>query len=168
VRRSIASRRGVRRGTALQAIFDLPPELARLLCCAPRPDADGFPGIEIALAHLGLSLRRKRGESRRSASRPLARRAVTAFTRRRSCSARATSARHDHLRRRAAYAGGTGTLIVADAHGEARVLDLERGALVVRDTELLPVQAASPMVEIDTAARRLVWSGEARLEAVSG
>jgi hypothetical protein len=160
------------RGTELQAVFDLPHDLAGLLLLrTSRPDAGGFPSIEIALAHLsgclcgvnaeGIAALCIRDLSRDEPS--LRFHAQEILFR-----ARDLGAGIDHLRRRAAYAGGTGTLIVADAHGEARVLDLERGALVVRDTELLPVQAASPMVEIDTAARRLVWSGEERLEAVSG
>jgi len=158
-------------GTKLQAVFDLPAELADLLVLrASRPDAGGFPSVEIGLAHLagclcgvnaeGIAALCLRDLSRDEPS--LRFHAQEILFR-----ARDLGAGIDHLRRRASYVGGTGTLVVADAHGEARVLEFERGSLAVRDTELLPVHAVTPMIEIDTAARRLVWSGEERLEAVA-
>ena len=158
-------------GTVLQAAFDVPRELVDLLVLrASRPDAGGFPSVEIALAHLsgclcgvnaeGIAVICVRDLGRDEPS--LRFHAQEILFR-----ARDLGAGIDHLRRRAEYAGGTGTLVVADAHGESRLLEFERGALSVRDAELLPVHAAMPMVEIDTAAHRLVWSGEERLEALA-
>lgn len=158
-------------GTQLQAVFDLSAELADMLVLrTSRPDAGGFPSVELALAHLsgclcgvnaeGIAALCVRDLSRDQPS-------LRFHTQEILFRARDLGAGIDHLRRRAAYAGGTGTLVVADGHGQAHVLELERGALTVRDTELLPMRAASPMVEIDTTARRLVWSGDERLEAVS-
>jgi hypothetical protein len=158
-------------GTQLQAVFDLSAELADMLVLrTSRPDAGGFPSVEIALAHLsgclcgvnaeGIAALCIRDLSRDEPS--LRFHAQEILFR-----ARDLGAGIDHLRRRASYAGGTGTLVVADAHGQARVLEFERGGLKARDTSLLPARAAKAMVEIDTAARRLIWSGEERLEAVS-
>ncbi len=159
------------RGTQLQAVFDVPRELAGLLVLrTSRPDAGGFPSVELALAHLsgclcgvnaeGIAALCLRDLSRDQPS--LRFHAQEILFR-----ARDLGAGIDHLRRRASYAGGTGTLLVADGQGQARVLEFERGALVVRDTELLPARATAPMVEIDTVARRLVWSGDQPLEAVA-
>jgi len=158
-------------GTRLQAVFDLSPELAEMLVLrTSRPDAGGFPSVEIALTHLsgclcgvnaeGIAALCIRDLSRDEPS--LRFHAQEILFR-----ARDLSAGIDHVRRRAAYAGGTGTLVVADGHGQARVLELQRGALVVRDTEPLAARAAEALVEIDTAARRLVWLGQERLEALS-
>ncbi len=155
----------------LQASFDLPPELANLLVLrSSRPDAGGFPSVELALAHLSGCLCGVNAEGIAalcirdlSRDQPSLRFHAQEILFR----ARDLDAGIDHLRRRASYAGGTGTLVVADAHGEARVLEFERGALEIRDASRLPARAATPMVEIDTSARVLVWSGEERLEVVA-
>jgi len=156
-------------GPILQAAFDVPHALAGLLVLrASRPDAGGFPSVELALAHLsgclcgvnaeGIAVLCIRDLGRDEPS--LRFHAQELLFR-----ARDLAAGIDHLRRRGSYAGGTGTLVVADAHGETRILDFERGALNVRGASLLPRRAAEPMVEIDTAARRLVWCGAERREA---
>lgn len=156
-------------GVALQAAFDLPVELRDLLVLrTSRPDAGGFPSVELALAHLSGCLCGVNAEGiaaicvrDRAGDQPSLRFLAQEILFR----ARDLGAGIDHLRRRASYAGGTGTLVVADSHGETRVLDFSRGALSVREASILPARAAAPMVEIDTAARRLVWSGEERREA---
>jgi hypothetical protein len=156
-------------GATLQASFDLPRELEALLVLrSSRPDAGGFPSVELALAHLagclcgvnaeGIAVLCVRDLSRDEPS--LRFHAQEILFR-----ARDLGAGIDHLRRRASYAGGTGTLVVADAGGASRVLEFARGALEVRDTALLPARAAAPMVEIDAAARRLVWCFDERREA---
>ena len=156
-------------GTRLAASFDVPRSLADLLVLrASRPDAGGFPSVELALAHLAGCLGGVNAEGIAvlcirdlSSDQPSLRFHAQEILFR----ARDLDAGIDHLRRRASYAGGTGTLVVADARGEARLLEFERGALAVRDTSQLPARAATPLVEIDTASRCLVWSGEERLEA---
>ncbi len=158
-------------GTKLAASFDVPRELAALLVLrTSRPDAGGFPSVELALAHLAGCLCGVNAEGIAvlcirdlSCDEPSLRFHAQEILFR----ARDLGAGIDHLRRRAAYAGGTGTLVVADARGEARVLEFARGALDVRDTSLLPARAATPMLEIDTATQALTWSGEERLEAIA-
>jgi hypothetical protein len=158
-------------GTRLAASFDLTSELADLLVLrTSRPDAGGFPSVELALAHLAGCLCGVNAEGIAvvctrdlSPDEPSLRFHAQELLFR----ARDLSAGIDHLRRRASYAGGTGTLVVANAHGEARVLDFTRGALEVRDTSLVPARAATPMIEIDTALQRLAWLGDERLEAIA-
>jgi hypothetical protein len=156
-------------GTRLQACFDLPRELAALLVLrASQPDAGGFPSVELGLAHLsgclcgvnaeGIAVICVRDLGRDEPS--LRFHAQEILFR-----ARDLSAGMDHLRRRASYAGGSGTLVVADATGNARQLDFERGVLRESDTDPLPKRALEPMVEIDTVSRRLSWTGEEPNEA---
>ena len=155
-------------GTALHASFDLERELAALLVLrASRPDAGGFPSVELGLAHLAGCLCGVNAEGIAVLCiRDLARDepSLRFHAQEILFRARDLDAGVDHLRRRASYAGGTGTLVVADARGESRLLEFVRGALDVRDTATLPARAATPMVEIDTAQRRLTWSGDERLE----
>ncbi len=156
-------------GTTLRAVFDLPRELRDLLVLrTSRPDAGGFPSVELGLAHLSGCLCGVNAEGiaaicvrDRAGDEPSLRFLAQEIVFR----ARDLGAGIDHLRRRASYTGGTGTLVVADSGGEARVLEFERGALEVRDARELPRHAASATVEIDTALRRLTWSGEERREA---
>jgi hypothetical protein len=158
-------------GTRLAASFDLPRELADLLVLrTSRPDAGGFASVELALAHLAGCLCGVNAEGIAvvcvrdlSPDEPSLRFHAQEILFR----ARDLDAGIDHLRRRASYAGGTGTLVVADARGEARVLEFARGALELNDASLLPARALAPLVELDTAAKRLVWSGEERLEAIA-
>jgi hypothetical protein len=153
----------------LQAAFEVPVELRDLLVLrSSRPDAGGFPSVELALAHLSGCLCGVNAEGiaaicvgDRAGDQPSLRFLAQEILFR----ARDLDAGIDHLRRRASYAGGTGTLVVADGSGETRLLEFQHGELVVRDASLLPARAAAPMVEIDTAAIRLVWSGEERREA---
>jgi hypothetical protein len=154
-------------GTRLQASFDLPRAFADLLVLrASRPDAGGFPSVELGVAHLsgclcgvnaeGIAVLCVRDLGRDEPS--LRFHAQEILFR-----ARDLTAGIDHLRRRALYAGGTGTLVVADALGAARVLDFERGSLHVSDTDRFRKRAADPMVEIDTTTFRLAWkNGETR------
>ena len=159
------------RDDVLQVAFDLPPELRELLLIrTSRPDAGGFPSVELAFAHLSGCLCGVNSEGIAAVCvRDLGRDepSLRFHTQEILFRARDLAAGIDHLRRRASYAGGSGTLIVADANGVVRELGLSGGTLEVRDANHLPEHAAAPMVEIDTAARRLVWSGtgEERREA---
>ena len=158
-----------RSGAVLQAAFDVPAELRHLLLLrSSRPDAGGFPSVELALAHLSGCLCGVNAEGIAAVCvRDLAgdQPSLRCLTQEILFRARDLDAGIDHLRRRASYAGGTGTLVVADGSGETRLLELQHGELTVRDGSLLPARAAAPMVEIDTAGIRLVWSGEERREA---
>jgi len=156
------------RDDVLQVAFDLPSDLRDLLVMrSSRPDAGGFPSVELALAHLSGCLCGVNAEGIAAVCvRDLGRDepSLRFHTQEILFRARDLSAGIDHLRRRASYAGGSGTLIVADANGIVRELELTRGALEVRDADRLPERAAAPTIEIDTAARRLIWPGEERRE----
>lgn len=157
------------RDDVLLVAFDLPAEHRELLVIrASRPDAGGFPSVELALAHLSGCLCGVNAEGIAAVCvRDLGRDepSLRHHTQEILFRARDLTAGIDHLRRRASYAGGTGTLVVADSHGVVRELELSRGVLEVRDADRLPERAAAPMIEIDTAARRLVWSGDDPREA---
>jgi hypothetical protein len=152
----------------LQVAFDLPQELRDLVVLrASRPDAGGFPSAELALAHLSGCLCGVNAEGIAAVCvRDLGRDepSLRFHAQELLFRARDLAAGIDHLRRRASYAGGSGTLVVADANGVVRELTFSRGALEVRDAERLPERAAAPMIEIDTAARSLVWPGGERRE----
>lgn len=156
-------------GVKLQASFDLSHELAALLVLrTSRPDAGGFPSVELALAHLSGCLCGVNAEGIAVICvRDLAgdEPSLRFHTQEILFRARDLGAGIDHLRRRASYAGGTGSLLVADSNGETRLLELRHGALEVHDAALLPARAASATVEIDTASRRLTWAGDERREA---
>lgn len=158
-----------RNGSVLQVVFDLPARLRDLLVLrSSRPDAGGFPSVELAVAHLSGCLCGVNAEGIAAVCvRDLAgdQPSLRFLAQEILFRARDLDAGIDHLRRRASYAGGSGTLVVADGSGQTRVLELQRGELAVRDAALLPARAAAPMLEIDTAAIRLVWSGEERREA---
>jgi hypothetical protein len=71
--------------------------------------------------------------------------------------ARALDPGVDHLRRRAAYAGGSGVLLLVDATGAALRAELSSGQLRVREASSRGALALEPTIRIDAAARTLVW-----------
>ncbi len=158
-------------GALLEASFALSSELAELLVLrTSRPDAGGFPSVELALAHLAGCLCGVNAEGIAViCTRDLAgdEPSLRFHAQELLFRARDLDAGIDHLRRRASYAGGSGTLVVADARGESRLLEFARGALAVRDTAFVPARAASPMIEIDAVQRRLSLVGEERREAIA-
>lgn len=146
-------------GALLSAVFDLPRELESLVVLRhSAPDAGGFASVELTLAPLagclcgvnseGIAVIATRDVSRDELS--LRFHAQELLFR-----ARDLEAGIDHLRRRAAYAGGTGTLVAADANGAARVLELAAGKLEVGDARALPRVALARRVELDSKRRRL-------------
>ena len=155
-------------GTHLQASFDLrhPRRPSFSSCARADPTRAAFRAWRSALAHLSGCLCGVNAEGIAAICvRDLGRDepSLRFHAQEIVFRARDLTAGIDHLRRRASYAGGSGTLVVADASGEARVLDFERGVLRVSDCERLAKRAAEPMVEIDTDSRRLRWtSGEPR------
>jgi len=70
----------------------------------------------------------------------------------------------DHLRRRAAYAGGSGTILAVQAGGAPALLHFARGALELEEPARLPAAGAALAIELDPAARALRF-GEIRVEA---
>lgn len=145
-------------GARLQVAFDLPAELESLVILRrSAPDAGGFASAELTLAPLagclcgvnseGIAVAAVRDLSRDEPS--LRFHAQELLFR-----ARDLDAGVDHLWRRSAYAGGSGTLVAADARGVARVLELREGKLEVSDARL-PANAASPLAELDPKRCRL-------------
>jgi hypothetical protein len=146
-------------GALLAGVFDLPRELESLVILRRSvPDAGGFASAELTLAPLagclcgvnseGIAVIATRDVSRDELS--LRFHAQELLFR-----ARDLEAGVDHVRRRAAYAGGTGTLVVADARGQARVLELAAGKLEVGDASALPRAALARRVELDPKRSRL-------------
>jgi hypothetical protein len=148
-------------GAVLGASLDVPPELEDLLVLrASIPDAGGFASLELGCAHWASCLGginsegiavicaddRARGEpSLRFLAQELLFRA------------RDLDAGIEHLRRRARYTGGSGTLVAASAAGGARWLHFEEGALraVPAPEGERPPQCT---LALDCAARRLTWT----------
>ncbi len=156
-------------GARLQASFDLPNALAPLLVLrTSRPDAGGFPSVELALAHLAGCLCGVNAEGIAvicTRDLPGDEPSLRFHAQELLFRARDLDAGIDHLRRRASYAGGTGTLVAADARGESRLLEFARGTLEVRDTALVPKHAKSPQLELHPGERRLsLLDGERREE----
>jgi hypothetical protein len=151
-------------GARLAAAFDLPPALAALAFVREsRPDAGGFASVELALAPLAGCLAGVNGEGiaavvvrDRGGDEPSLRFHAQELLFR----ARDLDAGIDHLRRRAAYAGGTGELVVAERGGAPRLLRFRRGALEVEATELPAMPAAADLV-LDPSQRTLAWRGGA-------
>jgi len=164
-------------GSRLAAAFALAPELESLVVARrSAPDAGGFASAELALAPLagcvcgvneaGIGAVVVRDGAPDEPS-------LRFFAQELLFRARDLAAGIDHLRRRAAYAGGTGALVAADAGGAVVRLELAHGALAVVQSPPLPRSAAAPDVLFDLAARRLTWRGAAgaaapvRLEATA-
>ena len=157
-----------RAGGRIALALELDPALAPLLALRQStPDAGGFASAELTLAPFagclcgvnaeGLVAAVLRDRSRDELS--LRFHAQELLFR-----ARDLSAGIDHLRRRAAYAGGTGTLLAGDAAGALALLHFARGALELVRPARLPPAAAEAGLELDPAARSLRW-GEIRVEA---
>jgi hypothetical protein len=154
---------GSARGGELEARLEIPAELEPLLLLRrSRPDAVGFASVELSCAHWPGSLAgvNERGlavvvlEDRDAAEPTLRTLAQELLLRGETVDSAA-----EHLRRRARYAGGTGTLLVADADCRAARLVLREGS--VSDAGLLPEQIETPAeftVRLDGPKRTLSWT----------
>jgi hypothetical protein len=147
----------------LQASFDLPRQLESLVVLRHSvPDAGGFASAELVLAPLagclcgvnaeGLAAVCTRDRSRDELSLRFL--AQELFFR-----ARDLDAGIDHLRRRAAYAGGTGEIVAADSAGRVCRLELRGGRLEVHPAPAALAGARCPQLELDPRAGRLTWLG---------
>ncbi len=152
---------GASKGGQLQASLDLHPELAPMLMLRQSsPDAGGVVSVELTAAPwvgclagvnaAGVALvcledRAPHEPSLRLLAQDLLFRA------------RALDPGLEHLRRRAAYAGGTGVLLLADASGASVRAEICSGVLRLEDAPTPGATALEPTVFIDAAARRLVW-----------
>ncbi len=144
-------------GTTLAACFDLLELRDSLILRASRPDAGGFPSIELTCAHwvgclagvnaegLGALCVRDPNPSQ-APMRLLAQEFLFR--------SRDLGAGIDHIRRRGSYLGGSGVVVVGDATGTVRELSFHDGEL--NETEAQPsALPAQPSVTLDLAARRL-------------
>lgn len=151
-------------GTHLEGRFVLPAAAAeRLALRASRPDAVGFASVELidagsagCLAGVNepgvgvvvIDERGAAGPAMRSYAQDLILRAQTAGT------------AAQHLRLRARYAGGSGTLLVADPSGAALLLELAEGELQVSEAEPRRSPIASSTVEIELDTSTLLFAGQ--------
>jgi hypothetical protein len=146
-------------GRALYLCADVPPELeAQLLLRASIPDAGGFASLELGCAHWAGCLGGINSEGiavvcadDRAHCEPSLRFLAQELLFR----TRDLAAGIEHLRRRARYAGGSGTLWVA-AGSEARRLELDAGELCEREAPATRAPLQATLV-IDCAARVLRW-----------
>jgi len=149
-------------GTRLAAAFDVPAALAPLVFVREsRPDAGGFASVELALAPLAGCLAGVNAEGiavvvlrDRGRDEPSLRFHAQELL----CRARDLDAGVDHLRRRAAYAGGSGELVAADRTGRVLRLEFRSGTLQLGDADL-PRAPADPDVVLDTTACTLARRG---------
>jgi hypothetical protein len=153
----------VQAGAPLQAAFDLAPEIESLVALRrSAPDAGGFASAELVLAPLAGCLCGVNAEGLATVcTRDLSRDELSLrfLAQELLFRARDLDAGIDHLCRRAAYAGGTGELVAADARGRVLVLELRAGRLEVRPAPPGPTRALRPQVELEPGAGRLTWLG---------
>ena len=157
-----------RDGARIAVVLALGPEQVPLVALRQSaPDAGGFASAELTLAPLvgclcgvnaeGIAAVVLRDLSRDELS-------LRFFAQELLFRARDLGAGLDHLRRRAAYAGGTGALLAADAQGAVALCRFEHGRLEIDDRVALPSGARAPTVVLDPAARALHF-GDIRVEA---
>ncbi|MCP4003356.1 MAG: hypothetical protein GY725_04095 [bacterium] len=146
-------------GATLQGVFDLPPELREALSLRiSRPDAGGFPSIELTCAPWSGCIAGVNSEGLGaicSADRDSTQPSLRFLTQEFLFRARDLTAGIDHLRRRGSYSGGTGRILLADAQGNARVLCFERGELSETEPLISGRRVLEPSVEIDLNTRTL-------------
>ena len=152
---------GFQRGSFLEASFEVPSELEpELALRASRPDAGGFPSVELTCASFAGCLAGVNSEGIAViclADRSLSEVSLRFLAQELIFRARNLEAAVEHLRRRAAYLGGAGLLLVGDAAGAARWLDVADGVVSVRQASSRGL-AREPAVRLDTSERTLVWA----------
>jgi hypothetical protein len=157
-----------RDGPRIAVALALDPAQAELVVLRRSgPDAGGFASAELTLAPLAGCLCGVNAEGLAAVVlRDLSRDELSLrfYAQELLFRARDLAAGLDHLRRRAAYAGGTGTLLAADAQGAVALCRFEHGRLDVDDRAPLPSGAAAPSVVLDPAGRALLCDG-VRVEA---
>ncbi len=164
---------GFQRGSCFQASFEVPLELEpELALRASRPDAGGFSSVELTAASFAGCLAGVNSEG--IAAICLADRRQSEVSLRFLAQELIFRSRHleaavEHLRRRAAYLGGAGLLLVGDATGASRWLEVTDGVVRVKRACSAGL-AREPSVRLDTRARTLVWahsSGEREASALA-
>ena len=155
-------------GPRLSFVFALEPAQAPLLALRrSAPDAGGFASAELTLAPLAGCLCGVNAEGLAAAVlRDVSRDELSLRFHAQELLFRARDlvAGIDHLRRRAAYAGGSGTILAVQAGGAPALLHFARGALELEEPARLPAAGAALAIELDPAARALRF-GEIRVEA---
>jgi hypothetical protein len=152
---------GFQRGAQLQATFEVPLELEPALALREsRPDAGGFPSVELTCAPFAGCLAGVNSEG--IAAICLADRGHSAVSLRFLAQeliyrVRDLGAAMEHMRRRAAYLGTSGRLLVGNSAGDALWLEFDAGDVKVGE-DSPEVLAIEPTVRIDAAACTLVWA----------
>ena len=150
----------------LQLSLDLPAELrARLVARRSRPEAGGFDSLELTCVHWASSIGgvNSRGlavlcvQDRAGEQVPLRFLVQELLLR-----SPELEAGLEHLRRRARYAGGSGTLALAGPAGEARLLEIERGQIVGQRALEPGPPAPRFTLRLDPRRRGLAWTDPAR------
>lgn len=159
---------GACKGAELEATLDIPAELhAALTLRHSVPDAGGVASIELTAAPwagclagvnaAGLALVCLEDRGRREP--PLRALAQDLLFR-----AHALRPGIEHLRRRAAYSGGSGVLLLIDAQGDGFRAELRSGQLSLDEGPSPGALALEPTLRIDAVARTLIWRDPAGRE----
>jgi hypothetical protein len=162
---------GFHSGSRIQACLELPAELEPLLVLREsRPDAGGFPSIELTCATFAGCLAGVNSQGMavicledRARDEPSLRFLAEELVFRAS----QLDAGIDHVRRRARYLGGTGLLLICDASGGARWLRLRDGDSWVEEAPAREQLALEPQLAIDSAERSLVFADSRGRERVA-
>ena len=154
-----------REESALRLSLDLPAGLREhLVARRSRPDAGGFASVELTCVHWASAIGgvNSRGlavlcsEDRAGEQLPLRFLVQELLLR-----ASGLDAGLEHLRRRARYAGGSGTLALAGPAGAARLVEIEAGRVLAdRALEHGP-PAPRCALRLDPRRRSLAWSDRA-------
>lgn len=152
---------GSAKGGVGEARLEISPELSALLVLRhSAPDAEGFESVELTCAPWAGCIAGVNSsgigalvlDDRDPGAIPVGALAQDFLFR-----AEDLSAATDHLRLRARYAGGSGTLLLVDAKGKAVCVELSRGELQIRDCAGPGALVAESTVRIDAAVRELIW-----------
>jgi hypothetical protein len=154
--RVVASAKGARIEGAVEAAgFEL-------ILRHSDPDAGGFPSVELTAPVFASALAGVNSEGIAVAcvddgprGAPPARALVQDVLFR----VRTFASAIDHLRRRAAYLGSSGAVLIAHASGEAARVELQAGRILLQDAPASAGMESAPSVCIDATSCALVWSG---------
>lgn len=148
-------------GSSLAVRFELEPALElQLILRRSSPDAGGFESVELTAPAWASCLAGVNAEGlgvvcaadpalEAPPSRLLAQDVLLRT--------RTLASAIEHVRRRAAYVGSSGALVLVDAEGAAARLELERGRLLLGPLASTGAVGCGAPLRIDAASRTLVW-----------
>jgi hypothetical protein len=148
-------------GSSLAARFELEPALeSQLMLRRSSPDAGGFESVELTAPAWASCLAGVNAEGLGAVcvadpaleAPPCRLLAQDVLLR-----TRTLASAIEHVRRRAAYVGSSGALVLVDAEGGVAHLELERGRLSLGTPASTAAIGRSAPLRIDAASRTLVW-----------